>query len=360
MKRRILTALAGIAAAFLAGFLLLTIQGYPASRGFFALFSYSLFSPQALFNTLYKASPLILTGLSAAAAFGAGVVNLGQPGQFLIGAVAVTVLGIHLPLPPVLMIPVLILSALAAAPILLAAVGGLYTYHANVFNIAMEGMMLIGAFLGILGSYLTGFWAAGFLLALGGTTYALRRMFQVKGALIDPSIQPMPRWNIPLIRDIPLLGEVLSDHPFMVYLSIAVVFIASYHLYMTSFGLRLRAVGEDAKAADSAGISSKGLKTSAILISGVLCALAGVFLSLGYVTLFAENMSAGRGWISLAVIILTRGRPVNVLLMVLVFGFFDGLGLSLQNTAIPPQFTGMLPYLATLGALYFYSRRKTS
>lgn len=284
-------------------------------------------------------------------------------------------------------------TLLAAAPILLAAVGGLYTYHANVFNIAMEGMMLIGAFLGTLGSYLTGFWAAGFLLAvvggltvaalfalftlamntdefvtgiatnmlaLGGTTYALRRMFQVKGALIDPSIKPMPRWNIPLIRDIPLLGEVLSDHPFMVYLSIAVVFIASYHLYMTSFGLRLRAVGEDAEAADSAGISSKGIKTSAILISGVLCALAGVFLSLGYVTLFAENMSAGRGWISLAVIILTRGRPVNVLLMVLVFGFFDGLGLSLQNTAIPPQFTGMLPYLATLGALYFYSRRKIS
>lgn len=169
------------------------------------------------------------------------------------------------------------------------------------------------------------------MLALGGTAYALRRMFQVKGALIDPSIQPMPRWNIPL------LGEVLSDHPFMVYLSIAVVFIASYHLYMTSFGLRLRAVGEDSEAADSAGISSKGIKTSAILISDVLCALAGVFLSLGYVTLFAENMSAGRGWISLAVIILTRGRPVNVLLMVLVFGFFDGLGLSLQNTAIPPQ-----------------------
>ena len=276
-------------------------------------------------------------------------------------------------------------TLLAAAPILLAAVGGLYTYHANVFNIAMEGMMLIGAFLGILGSYLTGSWAMGFLfavsgglavgglfalftitlktdefvtgiaanmLALGGTTYALRRMFQVKGALIDPSIQPMPRWNIPV------LGELLSGYPFMVYLSIAVVFIASYHLYRTPFGLRLRAVGEDAAAAESAGIRSNRIKTSAILISGILCALSGVFLSLGYVTLFAENMSAGRGWISLAVIILTRGRPINVLLMVLIFGFFDGVGLSLQNTPIPPQFTQMLPYLATLGALYFYSRRK--
>ena len=284
-------------------------------------------------------------------------------------------------------------TLLAATPILLAAVGGLYSYHANVFNIAMEGMMLIGAFLGILGSYLTGSWAAGLLLAaagglaaaalfalftlamntdefvtgiavnmlaLGGTTYALRRMFQVKGALIDPSIQPMPRWNIPLIRDIPVVGEVLSGYPFMVYLSIAVVFIASYHLYQTPFGLRLRAVGEDAGATDSAGIRSNRIKTSAILVSGLLCALAGVFLSLGYVTLFAENMSAGRGWISLAVIILTRGRPVNVLLIVLVFGFFDGLGLSLQNTAIPPQFTQMLPYLATLGALYCYARRKGS
>ena len=284
-------------------------------------------------------------------------------------------------------------TLLAATPILLAAVGGLYTYHADVFNIAMEGMILIGAFVGILGSYLTGSWALGVLfaivaglivaalfacfaitmktdvfvtgiavnmLALGGTTYALRQLFHVKGALIDPSIQSMPRWELPLIEHVPVIGDILSGHPFMVYVAIAVVFLASHHLYRTPYGLRLRAVGEDAKAIDSIGLHSRRMKTSAVLISGVLCSLGGVFLSLGYVTLFAENMSAGRGWISLAVIILTKGRPVNVLSMVLVFGFFDGLGLSLQNTVIPPQFTQMLPYVATLVALYGYSRRRTA
>ena len=282
-------------------------------------------------------------------------------------------------------------SLLAATPILLAAIGGLYTYHANVFNIAMEGMILIGAFMGILGSFLTGSWVMGFMfaiaggiiiaglfaffavymktdefvtgiainmLALGGTTYALRQMFQVKGALIDPSIQGMPKWDIPLLRDIPFVGDVLNNHPFMVYVSLIIVLLASYHLYNTPYGLRLRATGEDAKTIDSVGLHSLRLKTSAIFISGILCSLGGVFLSLGSVILFAENMSNGRGWISLAVIILTKGRPLNVLVMMLIFGFFDGLGLSLQNTAIPSQFTQMVPYLVTLVALYFYSRKK--
>lgn len=282
-------------------------------------------------------------------------------------------------------------TLLAATPILLAAVGGLYTYHADVFNIAMEGIILIGAFMGILGSYMTGSWVVGVLfalaggvviaglfsffaiymqtdefvtgiavnmLALGGTTYALRQMFHVKGALIDPAIQSLPKWDIPLLNRIPVVGDIFNGHPFMVYVSILIVFLASYHLYRTPYGLRLRATGEDSRTVDSVGVHSALMKTSAIMISGILCSLGGVYLSLGYVTLFAENMSGGRGWISLAVIILTKGRPVNVLFMVLLFGFFDGLGLSLQHTAIPPQFTQMLPYIATLVALYFYSRKK--
>lgn len=282
-------------------------------------------------------------------------------------------------------------TLLAATPILLAAIGGLYTYHANVFNIAMEGMILIGAFMGILGSYLTGSWVMGFvfaiagglvvgalfaffavymktdefvtgiavnMLALGGTTYTLRQMFHVKGALIDPSIQSMPNWDIPLLNRIPIVSDIFNGHPFMVYISLIIVFLASYHLYNTPYGLRLRATGEDPKTIDSVGLHSPRMKTSAILISGVLCSLGGVFLSLGYVTLFAENMSGGRGWISLAVIILTKGRPVNVLLIILMFGFFDGLGLSLQNMSIPSQFTQMLPYVVTLIALYFYSKKK--
>ena len=279
----------------------------------------------------------------------------------------------------------------AATPILLAALGGLYTYHANVFNIAMEGMMLIGAFLGVLGSYLSGSWLVGLLcaiggggiaallfalfavylktdefvtgiainlLALGGTTYALRQLFDVKGAFISPDIIGLPIWDLPLIERIPVVGEILSSQPFMIYVSILIVWAVHWHLYQTRFGLRVRATGESPNAVDTIGVRSNDIKTYSLLLSGVLCGLAGGYLSLGYVTLFSENMSNGRGWVSLAVIILTRGRPFGILLMALVFGFFDGLGLALQGTAIPVQFTQMTPYLATLVALYVYVGRE--
>lgn len=284
-------------------------------------------------------------------------------------------------------------SLLAATPVLLAALGGLYTYHADIFNIAMEGMLLVAAFMAVVGSYIFGSWVAGLLfgllggvtaamifilfavylktdefvtgialnmLALGGTTYALRQMFHVKGAFISSEIVGIPSWSLGPVARIPILGEILSGHPFITYISILLVFLVSYHLYRTPFGLRLRASGEDANAVDAMGIDVRMLKSKSILLSGLLCGLGGVSLSLGMVRLFAENMTNGRGWISLAVIILTRGKPVNVLIMSLVFGLFDGMGLSLQNTAIPSQLTQMLPYLATLVALYIYSKRKKS
>jgi ABC-type uncharacterized transport system permease subunit len=290
-----------------------------------------------------------------------------------------------------LMVEMIRSSILSATPVLLAGLGGAYTYYADVFNIAMEGMMLIGAFTAVAGSYSSGSWAVGVLsgiagglaaalifaffvvslktdefvtgtalnmLALGGTTYSLRQLFHVKGAFMSPAIQSIPRWNIPLVSEIPCLGPILSGHPFIVYIGILLAFFVEWHIFNTRFGLRLRAVGEDATAVDSVGVSSDRIKAQAIMASGVLCGLAGAYLSLGYVTLFAENMSNGRGWIALAVIILTRGRPMGLLLMSLVFGFFDGLGLSLQGTMIPPQFTQMVPYVVTIVALYFYSREK--
>jgi simple sugar transport system permease protein len=196
------------------------------------------------------------------------------------------------------------------------------------------------------------------MLALGGTTYALRQMFRVKGAFMSPRIQAIPRIRIPLIGGLPGIGPILSGHPFLVYVTLALAILIEWHIFRTRYGLRLRAAGEDPRAVDSVGVSSGRIRAQAILISGALCGLAGVYLSLGYVTLFAENMSNGRGWIALAVIILTRGRPLGLLTMSLVFGFFDGLGLSLQSTRIPPQFTQMVPYIATIAALYLYSREK--
>ncbi len=290
-----------------------------------------------------------------------------------------------------LFVEVLRSSLFAAIPILLAALGGAYTYHANVFNIAMEGMMLIGAFCAILGSFFSGSWVVGVLagvagggaaavlfllfvvylrtdefitgiavnmLALGGTTYALRQIFHVKGAFMSPDIASIPSIRLPGVDLIPVVGDVLSGLPVIIYAGILLVGIVHYHFYHTRYGLRLRASGEAATAVDSVGVSSNRMKSTAILSSGILCGLAGTALSLAYVTLFVENMSNGRGWIALTVIILTRGRPLGMIFMALLFGFFDGVGITLQGLNIPSQFAQMTPYLVTLVALYFYSRRK--
>lgn len=277
-----------------------------------------------------------------------------------------------------------------ATPILLAALGGAFTFYAGVFNIAMEGMMLMAAFCAVWGSFTFGSWLAGVLLAilgalalalifiifavwldtdefvtgialnlftLGATTYLLRQSFGVKGVFAGPGIDPIPRLHLPLLADVPLLGAVLSGQNLMVYVAALATLISAFLVFRTRFGLRLRAAGYNAASLDSSGVSSARMRVYALLLCGVLCGLAGAFLSLGYVTLFSENMSAGRGWISLAAIILVNGHPWGVAIISLLFGFADVLGLLLQSYQVPSQFTAMTPYLATLAALYFYARR---
>lgn len=278
-----------------------------------------------------------------------------------------------------------------ATPILLAALGGAFTYYAGVFNIAMEGMLLTGAFFAVLGSYYTGSWLVGVLLAVAGalllslifilfavvlktdefvtgialnlfavgaTTYMLRKIFSVKGVFSNPAIQPIPSISLPLIENIPLVGEILSGQNLMVWVAVIATILTYYLIFQTRFGLRLRAAGYNPARLDSSGVPSNRMRAFSLLACGVLCGLGGAFLSLGYVNLFAENMSAGRGWISLAAIILVNGNPLGIALISLLFGFSDGLGLLLQGYRVPAQFTAMVPYVATLIALYFYAARK--
>ena len=286
----------------------------------------------------------------------------------------------------------LINGAIAGAtPILLAALGGSYTFYAGVFNIAMEGMLLMAAFCAVWGSFTFGSWVAGVLLAimgslalalififfavvldtdefvtgialnlftLGATTYLLRQSFGVKGVYAGPGIDPIPTITLPLIEQIPVIGPILSGQNLMVYVAVAATIVSASLVFRTRFGLRLRAAGYNAASLDASGVPSSRLRVYALLLCGVLCGLGGAFLSLGYVNLFSENMSAGRGWISLAAIILVNGNPWGVAIIALLFGFADVLGLLLQSYQIPSQFTAMTPYLATLVALYFYARRQ--
>lgn len=274
-----------------------------------------------------------------------------------------------------------------ATPILLAALGGTFTFYAGIFNIAMEGMILTGALFAVLGSYFSGSWLVGIvaaavgstmvallfilfaiylkadefltgialnLFALGATTYMMRQIFGVKGAFTDPRILAIPDLSIPLVRSIPLLGEILSGQNLLIYVTVAATALSAWVIFRTRFGLRLRAAGFNSDCLDSSGVPTWRIRLWSLLICGVACGVAGAFLSLGYVTLFSENMSAGRGWISLAAIILVNGNPWGIALISLIFGFTDGLGLLLQRV-LPSQFTAMVPYVATLVALYIYS-----
>jgi general nucleoside transport system permease protein len=282
----------------------------------------------------------------------------------------------------------------ATAPILLAALGGMYTYYAGIFNIAMEGMILAGAYGAVVGAFYGGHWTMGVVGGIGGstllallylgfvvglgvdefvtgialnlaavgiTTFLLRRMFNVAGAFSGTATKPIarvPKLPLGFLRRIPVLRALLSGQSILVWLCVSAVVMSSAVVFRTRYGLHLRAAGYNAPSLDASGVSTKKTRTIAVLVCGLLCGLAGAFLSTDYTVGFGEGMSAGRGWIALAAIVLVAGRPYGVAVICLLFGLAGSVGLKLQGLHIAPQFTEMLRYIATLIALYVYSRRR--
>lgn len=278
-----------------------------------------------------------------------------------------------------------------ATPLILAALGGLLTMHSGILNIGMEGMILIGAFFGVLGSYFfaSSFMgvmiavAAGILIGLlfgffvidlksdefivgiainifagGITIFLLRSIFGVKGAFSSPKIMPLPDVSIPLLDKIPFLNTIFNNHSIFVYISWILVLLTYIFLYKTPYGMWLRASGEHPVALETVGVSSRKMKYISSIACGIFCGFAGAHLSLGYLTLFTENMSAGRGFIALAAIIFGASNPIITFIAALLFGFFDALGIRLQGVGIASQFTQMIPYLATVFTLYIVAKRR--
>ena len=276
------------------------------------------------------------------------------------------------------------------APILLAALGGLVSERAGVFNVALEGLMLVGAFFAVAGLYWTGSPLVGVALAvlaalvvalvlaivvdlggdaivaglavnifaLGLTTYLVRPVFGVQGSFYDPSLRGLPDIAVPVVADIPVVGQLLSGFSFLVYLAFALVVAGHVLLYRHALGIRLRAVGESPVAAASVGIPVRRTRYLAICVSGVLCGLAGAQLSISLVTQFVQGMTAGRGFIALVAVIFGRATPFGVLAASLLFGLAYALTLRMQGVGIPPQFVAMLPYVATLAVLVAVAVRR--
>src|SRR5918911_931174 len=259
-----------------------------------------------------------------------------------------------------------------ATPLVLAALGGMFSERSGVINIALEGLMLAGAFtaatvthlatangypapewIGLIAAVVAGVLVAG-IHALACIKYKADQV--VTGTAINILFLGVPALMSGALFDatgatpsIPI-NDLLPIAPIII--AFALVPITWYVLYRTPFGLRLRAVGENPEAADTAGVSVTRIRYTGVLLSGALAAIGGAYLSIGQSSLFTRNMTAGRGFIALAALIFGKWRPVQTMLACLLFGFADALPIRMQGVVnIPVQFIQIIPYVLTLVVL---------
>ncbi len=270
-----------------------------------------------------------------------------------------------------------------ATPLILAALGGLFSERSGVVNIALEGIMLTGAFSSILVTYYTGDpWTGAAAGALAGilvsaihavvsVTFKANQI--VSGVAINllavgatqfltwviwgssansPPVVGMSHWALPATWGpvAAAVTRVIAHYPPLVYLTLAGVGLAHVVLWRTPFGLRLRSVGEHPEAADTLGINVARMRYAGVFISGALAGLGGAFLALN-THQFVKNMSAGRGFIALAAMIFAKWNPVGALGACLLFGYAEAVQMGLQGRGIPTQFVQMIPYVLTMVAL---------
>jgi simple sugar transport system permease protein len=278
-----------------------------------------------------------------------------------------------------------------ATPLTYAAIGGMFSERSGVVNIGLEGMMLTGAFFGVFGADKTGSWGAGVLIgmAAGGALALVHAFFSIHlradqivtgtavnflavgitgyayidvyGARGTPSDLPgIPDVHTNLFRHIPphglgsFLDNIFGQMNLMVWLTFALLIVSYIVMFRTPIGLRIRSVGEHPRAADTVGISVYRTRYAAVVTSGALAALGGVFLSLGFVHSFSENITAGRGFIALAALIFGNWRPFGAFGAALLFGFSSAFSPRLENVESWAQYGTLfqaLPYLLTLIAV---------
>jgi simple sugar transport system permease protein len=293
-----------------------------------------------------------------------------------------------------------------STPIILAALGGLLSELAGVINIALEGIMLGAAFagvmvsafapqwfpglpvwifpwIGVLAGIMTGIvlaWLLAFfhlelgadiilaalginILAAGGTVFLMYSITGDKGSTSTLASPAIPNIVVPFVNNIPFVGtllnaENLTGYNVFTYVALIMTVLITVFLYKMPLGAHLRAVGENPDAAASVGINVKRVRYYALLASGVMAALGGLNLSMGYLTIFQANMTAGRGFIALAVIYLGNRNPIGTVIAALIFGAATSLGAQLGTLSVPPQLIEMIPPAVTVIALVIYNLRR--
>jgi len=268
-----------------------------------------------------------------------------------------------------------------STPLILAALGEIFAERSGVMNLGIEGIMLLGSFIGFSVAILTGnLWAGvgasillgalmGLLFAFmsvtlnanqiiiglsllifctGAAVYFYRLQFSF--SLLPPSIDIFETLSIPLLSQIPILGPIFFDHTIFTYMMFLAIPISTFVLYRTPFGLRIKAVGEYPQAADTVGVNVAFIRYSCVIIGGILAALGGAYFSLAEIGIYADTLIGGRGFIALALVVFGRWNPVWALAGGLVFGIVDALQTRLQFllSEVPSNFLIMMPYVLTI------------
>jgi ABC-type uncharacterized transport system permease subunit len=283
------------------------------------------------------------------------------------------------------LVEAIILAVLAAStPLLLAATGELVTERAGVLNLGVEGMMIVGAACGFGGAWLSGSTIIGALCGIVAGTLIFAMMTlglavnQVATGLaltilgiglsgligagfVGERITPAPHLRIPVVTDIPLVGRILFGEDAFVYLSLALVVAVWLFLYKTRAGLILRAAGDNHISAHALGYPVLRIRMFAVMFGGACAGLAGAYLPLAYTPFFIPGMTAGRGWIALALVVFASWRPGRLVVGAYLFGAVTILQLHAQGwgVGVPSQFMSALPYLATVIVLVLISRART-
>ena len=281
------------------------------------------------------------------------------------------------------------------APILFATLGAVVGEKAGVSNIGLEGTMMISALFGSLVSYWTASWALGLLVAVlfgiltslimgffafnlktdiiltgvavnmigsGGTLFLVKVITNItEGTALASttslitSMNQIPSWNIPIIKDIPVIGPILSGHCILTYLAFLMVFLTWVLLYKTPLGLNIRSVGENPDAASSVGVSVLKIKYIAIGFSGAMAGFGGAFMSMYYAMGWSLDMVAGRGFIALAAQAMGAGEPVGSMVSALIFGAAQALSIKVSSRGIDSNLVTPIPYLVTIIGLVVFA-----
>lgn len=279
-----------------------------------------------------------------------------------------------------------------AIPIMLAAIGGVFNERAGVSNIGMEGFMILGSLFGFVVAHATGsiwlsilaviiigiiqglimgyfeitlkvnqvvFGIALNLFCVGLTSFLYRIIFGVGNS---PRIDPLPTIAIPVLSKIPVIGPLFFQQTILAYCTYVIVILSAIFFKRTAWGLNFISSGENPEAAETLGVNVIRTRYIAIVISGILCTLGGAFLSTASTGLFVQNMTAGRGYIALAILVIGRWNPWGVFAAALLFGAADALQLRTQlfNVDIPYQFLVMLPYVLCMVVMVIFSKSSSA